>query len=192
VAGGVFTVPGYISVANGDAVSLSIAGTSGFLSSLSALTSQAQPNTTYYVSSASGSTFSISTSKASAATPASVIAVTSTLGQNGGQLFVHLLSNQADGPTIPFKPGNTVLALNQPTSAFTTTNQLAITLFGCADVSTVLATGSYGAPLGPNGSATTGWNVIATIGAGQPKLINLAYDWIVASGSSNSLILIQN
>jgi hypothetical protein len=69
---------------------------------------------------------------------------------------------------------------------------LAITLFGCADVSTVLATGSYGAPLGPNGSATTGWNVIATIGAGQPKLINLAYDWIVASGSSNSLILIQN
>jgi hypothetical protein len=190
-AGGVFTVPGYLP-ANGDAVSLSVAGTTGFLSSLSAITSQAQPNVTYYVSSASGSTFSISTQKASAATPPGVIAVTSTLGQNGGQLFVHLLSNQADGPLCPFKSGATVLAMNMPTSAFTTTNQLAITLFGAPDVSSVLATGTYGAPLGPNGSATTGWAVIATIGAGQPKLIQLSNDWIVASGSTNTLVLIQN
>jgi hypothetical protein len=27
-------------------------------------------------------------------------------------LFVHLLSNQVDGTTIPFKPGNTVLIYN--------------------------------------------------------------------------------
>src|ERR1700675_4536138 len=111
-AGGIFTVPGYTQVANGDAVSLSVAGTTGFLTSLAAVTSQAQPNTTYYVSSASGSTFSISTQKASAAAPPGVIAVTSTLGQNGGQLFVHLLSNQPDGTTLPFKPNNTVLAMN--------------------------------------------------------------------------------
>lgn len=191
-AGGVFTVPGYTQVANGDAVSLSVAGTTGFLSSLSAITSQAQPNVTYYVSSASGSTFSISTQKASAATPVGVIAVTSTLGQNGGQLFVHLLSNQADGTTIPFKPGNTVLAMNFPTSALTTTDQIAITVFGTNDVNSILATGTYGAPLGPNGSATTGWNVIATVGANAPKLIQLSYDWIVASGSTNTLVLIQN
>jgi hypothetical protein len=190
-AGGVVTIPGY-TPANGDAISLSIAGTTGFLSSLSALTSQAQPNTTYYVSSASGETFSFSSVKASAGSPAGVIAVTSTLGQNGGQLYVHLLSNQPDGPVLPFKPNNTVLAMNLPTSAFTTTNQLAITLFGCNDVSSILATGVYGAPLGPNGSATTGWNVIATVGAGQAKLIQLSYDWIVASASSNSLLLIQN
>ena len=200
-AGGVFTVPGYTNVANGDAVSLSVAGPftssapagfNGFLSTLSAVTSQAQANTTYYVSSASGSTFSIATQKATAAAPPGVIAVTTTLGNYGGQLFVHLLSNQADGTTLPFKPGNTVLAMNLPTSAFTTTNQLAITLFGVNDVNSTLATGSYGAPLGPNGSATTGWNVIATIGAGQPKLLQLSYDWIVASGSTNTLVMIQN
>jgi hypothetical protein len=190
-AGGVFTVPGY-QATNGDAVSLSVAGTTGFLTSLSALTSQAQANTTYYVSSASADTFSLSSAKAAAATPAGVIAVTSTLAQNGGQLFVHLLSNQADGSTLPFKPNNTVLAMNLPTSAFTTTNQLAITLFGANDVSGVLATGSYGAPLGPNGSTTTGWAVIATIGPGMVKLVPLTYDWIMASGSTNTLVLIQN
>lgn len=191
-AGGVFTVPGYLA-ANGDAVSLSVAGTTGFLSTLSLVTSQAQPNTTYYVSSASGATFSISTQKASAATPPGVIAVTSTLGQNGGQLFVHLLSNQVDGTTIPFKPSNTVLAMNGGCNQLLGTNTIQpITVFGAPDVSTVLATGSYGAPLGPNGSATTGWAVIATIGFGAPKLITLSYDWIVASGSTGTLVLIQN
>lgn len=193
-AGGVFTVPGYLA-ANGDAVSLSVAGTTGFLSTLSLVTSQAQPNTTYYVSSASGATFSISTQKASAAAPPGVIAVTSTLGQNGGQLFVHLLSNQVDGTTLPFKPNNTVLAMNGGGAMLMGTSSAvlnAITLFGAPDVSTVLATGSYGAPLGPNGSATTGWAVIATIGFGAPKLITLNYDWIVASGSTGTLVLIQN
>ncbi len=196
-AGGVFTVPGYTQVANGDAVSLSIAGTSGFLTSLSALTSQAQPNVTYYVSSASGSTFSITTGKAAAATPASVIAVTSTLGQNGGQLFVHLLSNQVDGPTCPFKSGSTVLAMNGGANAtigtYASTHSFdSVTLFGAPDVSTVLATGSYGAPLGPNGSATTGWAVIGTVAFGAPKLLTLNYDWIVASGSTSTLVLLQN
>lgn len=188
-AGGVFTVPGYLP-SNGDAVALSIAGTSGFLSSLSLVTSQAQPNTTYYVSSASADTFSISTQKASAAAPPGVIAVTSTLGQNGGQLFVHLLSNQVDGPTIPFKPGNTVLAMNGGFAGAIATGSAgygAITLMGAPDLNSTLATGTYGAPLGPST-----YSVIATIGFGTPKLVQLSNDWIVASGSTSTLILIQN
>jgi hypothetical protein len=189
-AGGVFTVPGYLPT-NGDAVSLSVAGTSGFLTSLATVTSQAQPNVTYYVTSASADTFSITSVKAGAATPASVIAVTSTLGQNGGQLFVHLLSNQVDGTVIPFKPGNTVVAWNAGnagTSVSTAANAYtAINLLGAADLNTTLATGTYGAPLGPST-----WNVIATIGFGAPVLVQLKYDWIVASNSTATLVLIQN
>ncbi len=149
-ASAVFTVPGY-QPTNGDAVSYSIAGTTGFLTSLSTLTTQfAQPNTTYYVSSATinPDTFTLSTQKASAATPAVCMATITTLGQLGGQVFVHLLSNQADGSTAPFKTGATALAQVWPTSAFSTTNQLAITLFGAPDVNSILATGTYGAPLG--------------------------------------------
>ena len=187
----VVTVPGY-KPTNGDAVSFSVAGTSGFLASVSGLsTLQFQANTTYYVSSASGATFTLSTQKASAATPAGVLNCISTLGQLGGQPFVHLLSNQPDGPTLPFKPGNTVLGWNGGINTISG-NPAAITLFGANDVSSILATGSYGAPLGPNGSATTGWAVIATIGWGTPKLLTLNYDWIVASGSTATLIMLQN
>lgn len=183
----VVTVPGYTPT-NGDAVALSIAGTSGFLSSLAGLTTiSAQLNTTYYVSSASGQTFTLSTQKASAATPAGVLSMVGTGMQLGGQNFVHLLSNQVDGTLCPFESGATVLAMNQPTSALGTTSQLAITLMGASDKSTTLSTGTFGAPLGPNT-----FQVIATIGAGQPKLVVLNFDWIVASGSTNSLVLIQN
>jgi hypothetical protein len=193
----VVTVPGYLPT-NGDAVSLSVAGTSGFLTSLAGLsTISAQLNTTYYVSSASGATFTLSTVKATAASPAFVYAEITTLGQFGGQVFVHLLSNQPDGTTLPFKPNNTVLAMNGGVSAvigtYAGTQSFApLTLFGAPDVSSILATGTYGAPLGPNGSASTGWAVIATIGFGCPKLVTLNYDWIVASGSSSTLILLQN
>ncbi len=204
-AGGVFTVPGY-APSNGDAVSLSVAGPftsaapagfNGFLSTLSAITSQAQPNTTYYVSSASADTFSISTQKATAAAPPGVLAVTTTLGNYGGQLYVHLLSNQVDGTVCPFKTGATVVAMNGGSNAtigtYTSTHSFdSVTLLGAPDLNTVLATGTYGAPLGPNASGTTGWNVIGTIGFGLPKLVTLAYDWIVASGSTSSLILLQN
>jgi hypothetical protein len=190
-AGGVFTIPGY-NATTGDAIAISVAGTTGILTSLAALTSQVQAGVTYYATSVSGATFSLTSIKSGALAPAGVIAVTSTLGQNGGQLFVHLLSNQADGPTLPFKPNNTALAMVLPASVLGTTGQVAVTLFGTNDVSNILSSGVYGAPLGPNGSATTGWNVIATIGVNAPKLIQLSYDWIVASGSTNSLVLIQN
>jgi hypothetical protein len=183
----VVTVPGYLP-SNGDAVALSVAGTSGFLSSLSGLTTiAAQLNTTYYVSSASGDTFTLSTQKASAATPAGVLSMVTTLGQFGGQLFVHLLSNQVDGTTLPFKPDNTVLAMNGGSVSGTGSSVLPITLMGAQDLNTVLATGTYGAPLGPST-----FSVIATIGFGAPKLVTLSNDWIVASGSTSTLILIQN
>jgi|SRR5580658_1086159 hypothetical protein len=184
----VVTVPGYLPT-NGDAVALSIAGTSGFLSSLSGLTTiSAQLNTTYYVSSASGDTFTLSTQKASAATPAGVLSMITTGMQLGGQDFVHLLSNQVDGTTLPFKPTNTVLAMNGGTAQLLGTAAFgAITLMGAPDLNTTLATGTYGAPLGPGTYA-----VIATIGFGTPKLITISNDWIVASGSTSTLILIQN
>lgn len=182
----VVTVPGY-APANGDAVALSIAGTSGFLSSLSGLTTiSAQLNTTYYVSSASGQTFTLSTQKASAATPAGVLSMITTGMQLGGQDFVHLLSNQLDGTLLPFKPGNTVLAMNGGAVAGTGVITGSITLMGASDKNTTLSTGTYGAPLGPNTFA-----VIATIAFGSPKIVQLSNDWIVATGSTSTLILIQ-
>jgi hypothetical protein len=184
----VVTVPGY-NPSNGDAIAISVAGTSGFLTSLAGLTTISfQPNTTYYVSSASGQTFTLSTQKASAATPATVLASITTLGQFGGMPFVHLLSNQPDGTLIPFESGATVLAMNGGSAAtLTTIGTAAITLMGAADKNSTLATGSFGAPIGPST-----FSVIATIGFGTPKLIQLSNDWIVATGSTSTLILIQN
>jgi hypothetical protein len=188
----VVTVPGYLPT-NGDAVSISVAGTSGFLTSLSGLsTISFQLNTTYYVSSASGDTFTLSTVKANAASPAFVYAAITTLGQFGGQPFVHLLSNQVDGTFVPFKSGATALAMNGGAVSGTGSSTLAVTILGAPDLNTVLATGTYGAPLGPNALGTTGWNVIGTIGFGAPKLVTLGYDWIVATGSTSTLILLQN
>jgi hypothetical protein len=183
----VVTVPGYLPT-NGDAVALSIAGTSGFLTSLAGLTTiSAQLNTTYYVSSATNDTFTLSTQKASAATPAGVLSMITTGMQLGGQDFVHLLSNQVDGTTLPFKPDNTVLAMNGGAVAGTGVITGSITLMGAPDLNTTLATGTYGAPLGPGT-----YSVIATIAFGAPKLVQLSYDWIVATGSTSTLILIQN
>jgi len=188
----VVTVPGYVPT-NGDAVSISVAGTSGFLSSLSGLsTISFQLNTTYYVSSASADTFTLSTVKATAASPAFVYASITSLGQFGGQVFVHLLSNQVDGTLCPFKTGASVVAMNGGAVSGTGTETLPITILGAPDLNTVLTTGTYGAPLGPNALGTTGWNVIGTIGFGTPKLVTLNYDWIVATGSTGTLILLQN
>jgi hypothetical protein len=186
----IVTVPGYIPTV-GDAVSISVAGTSGFLSSLAGLTTvSGQLNTTYYVAGISAANaFTLGTQKG---TLTSISMITS-LAQLGGQAFVHLLSNQVDGPTAPFKSGATVLAMNGGTQQLLGTTAFgSVTLLGAPDLNTVLATGTYGAPLGPNALGTTGWNLIATIGFGTPKLVQLNYDWIVASGSTSTLILIQN
>ena len=177
---GVFTVPGYLPTLN-DAVSFTVQGPTGFLSTLAGLATVGQPSTTYYVVSPSTDTIELSTAKGGTA-----VSIVSTMAQNGGTVIVHLLSNQVDGTTIPFKPGNTVLAMNggnAGTSVSTAANAFAaITLFGAPDLTTV-----YGNPIGPGT-----WSVISTIAFGAPKLVTLNNDWIVASGSTSTLVLLQN
>src|SRR5208282_2953148 len=188
----VFTVPGYRPT-NRDAVSLSIAGggAGNTLSTGGLATTMAQLNTTYYVCSASTSanTFSLTSNKAAGSDYP--VATLSTGGGYllTGQLFVHLLSNQVDGTTIPFKPGNTVLAYNGGlNTGLNNSGSPAMNLYGSPDLNTTLATGTYGAPLGPSG-----WVVIATLsGAPIPQLLQLKYDWIVASGSTGTVVLLQN
>jgi len=176
---GVFTVPGYLPSVN-DAVSFTIQGPTGFLTTLAGLSTVGQPNTTYYVVSPSADTFELSTAKGGTA-----VSIVSTMAQNGGTVIVHLLSTQVDGTPIPFKPGNTALAMNGGCVMLMGTSSAGfnpVTLFGASDLTTV-----YGNPIGPGT-----WNVIATIGFGTPQLVQLKYDWIVASGSTASLILLQN
>ncbi len=186
----VFTVPGYVP-ANRDAVSLSIAGggATNTLSTGGLATTMAQVNTTYYVCTPSGGTFSLTSNKAAGSDYP-----VATLSTGGGYLltgqgFVHLLSNQPDGPIIPFKPGNTVVAFNGGiNTALNNSGSQGLQLWGSPDLNTTLATGTYGAPLGPSG-----WVVMATFSAAAlPQLVQLKYDWICASGSTATLVLLQN
>jgi hypothetical protein len=188
-------------IASGSAVSFSVAGTSGFLTSLAGLTSiQTQLNTVYYVVGTSVATtgnlaslgfyqFNITTTNGGVA-PAVLQASITTLAQLGGQVFVHLLSSQSDGTILPFKPNNTVLAWNTGFVSATGVNaSQSITLFGAPDQNTTLATGTYGAPLGPTPAS---WKVIATLAYGAPVLVQLGFDWICASGATGNLVLMQN
>jgi hypothetical protein len=190
-----------IVIASGSAVSFSVAGTSGFLTSLAGLTSiQAQLNTVYYVVGTSVATtggavepffyqFNISTTVGGVA-PATLQASITSLAQKGGQLFVHTLSSQQDGPNLPYAPNNTVLAWNVGFVSATGINaSQSITLMGAPDQSTTLATGVYGAPIG---AAPSAWTTIAVLAYGAPVLVNLNYDWITASGATGNLVLLQN
>jgi hypothetical protein len=186
----VITVPGY-SPKGGDSVSISVAGTSGFLTTLAGLTSiSLQLATTYYVigTSISGvGAFEITTTVGGVA-PATAEASITTLGQFGGQPFVHLLSNQKDGTTCPFKPSATVIAWNGGlTTALNNSGSPVVNLYGSADLNTTLATGTYGAPLGP-----ASWVLITTLSPGAPVPVTLQYDWLCAAGSTAQAILLQN
>ena len=181
----IITVPGYIPTVN-DAVSVTVEGPNAILATQVAAAGTLQIGVTYYVSGVSAANaFTLGTQKGTATSLASW----STLGFSistptiAAQPIAHLLSNQVDGTTIPFKPGNTVLAMNGGSAAtLTTIGTAAITLLGAADLTTV-----YGNPIGPGT-----YNVIATIGFGCPQLVTLNYDWIVAKGSTSTLILLQN
>jgi hypothetical protein len=156
---GVITAPGYVPVAN-DAVQLSFLAGGSIPTGLTAYT-------TYYVVSPSTDTFEVSATKGGSA-----INTTST----GASLVLHLISNETDGVTLPFKPGNTVLL--QGTAA--------LILQGAND-SGVLAPGQgYAPPAGPGS-----WNTIATIPTGGSILCQLSYDWIRISTAA-SANLIQN
>jgi hypothetical protein len=184
----VITVPGYNPTQN-DAVSFTYenAGTGVVtLSTIATLTTFAQPGITYYVTPAGGQTFTLSTGKSTSTagiTTQSAINTALNATLTTSTLIVHMLSNQVDGTTIPFKPGNTVLAMNAGSGQLIGTNSYAnITLFGAPDLTTV-----YGNPIGPGT-----YSVIATVGFGAPKLVTINYDWIVASGSTSTLVLLQN
>lgn len=181
----IITVPGYAPSVN-DAVSITIQGPAGILTTQAGAAGTLQLSTTYYVSGVSAANaFTLGTQNGTATSLASW----STMGfsiatpANATQPIVHLLSNQPYGTLLPFKPGNTVLAMNGGAGQVSTGSYAApITLLGAPDKTTV-----FGNPLGP-----TAYSVIATIGFGAPKLVQLNYDWIVASNSTSTLILLQN
>ena len=177
----VITVPGHNAVQN-ELVSFSVGG-GAVLGTLTSLTVSA--NQVYYVTSISGQTFSVST--VANGTPLNAF----TTGLQAGTaslITVHTLSGQVDGPVCPFETGATVLAMNGGNAAtLTTIGTAAITIMGAADKSSTVTTAAYGTVLGPST-----FSVIATIGFGTPKLINLSSDWIVATGSTSTLILLQN
>ena len=188
----VFTVPGY-KPTNRDAVSLSVAGggAGNVISTGGLATTLAQANVTYYVCSASATaeTFSLTSNKAAGSDyPVATLQVQGGIYTTGTS-FVHLLSNQVDGTTIPFKPGNTVLIYNGGlNTGLNNSGSPGMNLLGSPDLNTTLATGTYGAPLGPSG-----WVVIATLsGAPIPQLLTLNYDWIAASGTTGTIVMLQN
>jgi hypothetical protein len=179
----VITVPGFNPTQNG-LVSLSVGG-GAVLGTLTSLTVSA--NQIYYTTSISGQTFSVST--VANGTPLNAF----TTGLQAGTaslITLHTLSGQADGPVCPFETGATVLAMNGGYAGAIATGSAgygAITLMGAPDKASTTTTAAYGTVLGPST-----FSVIATIGFGAPKLVQLSNDWIVASGSTSTLILIQN
>jgi hypothetical protein len=185
----VITIPGYTPSQN-DAISFAVAGAASSLlaSSVGLTASVFQLNQVYYATPAGGDTFTLSTGKSTSTQGITSVASWNTASANtAANMIGHLLSNQVDGTTIPFKPNNTVLAINTGAVSGTGTVTLPITLFTASDLSSTLNTGVYGYPLGP-----TAYKVLATVAFGVPQLLTLNGDWIVASGNTGSLVLIQN
>lgn len=160
-APGVLNAPGYVPK-NGDAFQISFLAGGSIPTGLTA-------NTTYYVVSANAGTGAFS---AAATKGGSAITTSST----GASLVLHLVSQEVDGVTLPFKPGNTVLLQGAA----------GLILQGAND-SGVLAPGQgYAPPAGPGS-----WNTIATIPTSGSILCQLSYDWIRISTAA-SAVLLQN
>lgn len=158
----VVTAPGYVPAA-GDRVAFSS-------EPISPATTSATPagitaGTVYFVISPSTDTFSISTTKGGSA-----VATTDT---GTGTQTLHLLSNQIDGTTAPFKTGGSAVCQNLKGTDYT--------LQGANDSNT-----GFGNPGGPGS-----WNTIATVTSGSAVLVQLSYDWIRAT-SAGTLVLLQN
>jgi hypothetical protein len=177
----VITVAGFNPVQSG-LISFSVGG-GAVLGTLTTLTVSA--NQVYFITSVSGQTFSVST--ISSGTPLNAF----TTGLQAGTaslITMHTLSGEVDGPVCPFETGATVLAINAGSAQLIGTNSYAsITIMGAADKASTTTTAAYGTVLGPST-----FSVIATVAFGAPKLINLSNDWIVASGSTSTLVLLQN
>jgi hypothetical protein len=155
---GIVTVPGYLAPVAGDAIALTFLAGGSIPTGLS-------PGITYYVvAPIVNNTFALAATKGGAA-----IATTST----GANLVAHLLSNQVDGVTLPFKPNNTVLVENNSGGT--------LALQGAADLNV-----GVGPPQGPGS-----WNTLQSLTTGQQSLVGLTYDWLRVS-TAGTLSLMQN
>lgn len=164
----VFTAVGYVPVV-GDSVGLSV-DTGG---SLDAAFTVGQR---YFVKTSPGAnTFTLSATNGGAA-------INSTAASS--LLAIHLLSNQVDGTTGPFKSGSVAVVLNLSGGS--------LTLQSAPDTNT---SGQYGRPTGPGAYATvpfaTGVAGGGVVAAGSAALIQLNNDWIRVSTAA-TLVLLQN
>jgi hypothetical protein len=164
----VFSAVGY-QATSGDSVTLSV-DSGGYLDTGFVV------GTIYYVVAPSTQPTNPPTFELSATKGGSAINAASTTAST--LLTVHLVSEQVDGTVIPFKPGNTVVAMNVGSQS--------CALYGAPDASAPVP-GTYTAPQGP-GTAV----LIATVASGTAKLVQLGYDWLKNSTTSVALILIQN
>lgn len=165
----VFTAVGYVPTV-GDAVGISVdAG------------GQLDANFTvgqryFVVSSPGNNTFTLSATKGGAAINAAAI--------TGTNLAIHLLSNQVDGTTAPFKSGAVAVVFNLSGGT--------LVLQSAPDSGT---SGQYGRPAGPGAWTTVKFaNGLAgggSVGAGAAALVQLDNDWIRCSTAA-TLVLLQN
>jgi hypothetical protein len=158
---GVVTAPGYAPT-NGDAVQFTFLAGGSMPTGLTAAT-------TYYVVAASGNTFEVAATKGGAAINTS---------STGASLVLHLLSQQVDGVTLPFKPGYTVLVENNSGGT--------LVLQGAADTNVAAPGQGYNPPGGPGT-----WNTLVSLTTGAQALVQLSYDWIRVS-TAGTLTLQQN
>lgn len=152
-APGVVTSPGYNAVLN-DQVQFSTTG---------ALPTGIVAGTIYYVVSPSTDTFQISATKGGSSI--------TTSGSQSGTHTLHVLSDESFAITLPFKPGNSVIA----------TGTSGLVLQGAPDLNS-----GYGNPGGPGTYVT-----IATVPAGLFVPALLSYDWIRVSTAA-TINLLQN
>lgn len=124
----------------------------------------------FVVAPISAGTFAVSATKGGSA-----ITTTTT----GSLITLHLLSNQVDGVTLPFKPTATVVVQN--------TTGGALVLQGAADTGQAAAgTSTYNPPSGPGSFST-----IVSVPANSSVLAVLNFDWIRVSTAA-TLQLLQN
>jgi hypothetical protein len=168
----VFTAVGYVPTV-GDAVGLSV-DTGG------ALDAAFTVGTRYFVQSSPGNnTFTLSATKGGAAINSTSVS---------SLLAVHLLSNQVDGTTTPFKSGAVAVVLNLSGGS--------LTLQSAPDTNSFSpGWGQYGRPQGPGAWSTVKFANGAAGGgvvpAGSAALVQLDNDWIRVSTAA-TLVLQQN
>ncbi len=125
--------------------------------------------TTYYVVSPVNNTFSVSLTKGGSAI---------TTSSTGASLVLHLISNEVDGVTLPFKPGYTVVVENNSGGT--------LVLQGAVDSGVAAPGQGYNPPAGPGS-----WNTLLSLTTGQQGIAQLTYDWIRVS-TAGTLTLQQN